>query len=105
MQLKNEVVKKTECNVKIKNIEDIIPDITNLATKAILNTKLNEVKTEIPRISGLATISALDAVENKIASVTNLVKKTDYDTKSMKLKRKLLIITMINILLLQNLMN
>ena len=39
--VKNEVVKKTEYNAKIKNIEDKIPDITNLATKTILNTKLN----------------------------------------------------------------
>ena len=31
--LKNEVVKKTEYNAKIKNIEDKIPDISDLATK------------------------------------------------------------------------
>ena len=35
MQLKNEVVLKTAYNAKNKNIEDKIPDITNLAT----NTK------------------------------------------------------------------
>ena len=37
--VKNEVVKKTEYNAKIKNIEDKIRDITNLATNTILNTK------------------------------------------------------------------
>ena len=37
--VKNDVVKKTEYNAKIKNIEDKIPDITNLATKTILNAK------------------------------------------------------------------
>ena len=42
----------------IKNIEDKLPDITNLTTKAILNTKINKVKTEIPSISGLATTSS-----------------------------------------------
>ena len=31
--VKNDVVKKTEYNAKIKNIEDKIPDITSLATK------------------------------------------------------------------------
>ena len=31
--VKDEVVKKTEYNAKIKNIEDKIPDITNLGTK------------------------------------------------------------------------
>ena len=30
--VKNNVVKRTEYNAKIKNIEDKIPDITNLAT-------------------------------------------------------------------------
>ena len=73
--VKNEVAKKTENNAKIKNIEDKIPDITNLATKTILNAKINEVKSEIPSINGLTTTSALTAVENKIHSVSNLVKK------------------------------
>ena len=53
--VKNEVVKKTEYDAKIKNIEDKIPDISNLATKSNLNTKINEVKNEIPSITGLAT--------------------------------------------------
>ena len=44
--VRNEVVKKTECNAKVKNVEDKIPDITNLAAKTIFNTKINEVKTE-----------------------------------------------------------
>ena len=56
--VKNEVVKKTEYNAKIKNIEDKIPDISNLASKTILNTKINKVKNEIPSITGLATTSA-----------------------------------------------
>ena len=73
--VKNEVVKKTEYNAKIKNIEDKIPDISNLATKSNLNTKINEVKNEIPSITGLATTSALTAVENKNPSISNLVKK------------------------------
>ena len=65
----------------MKNIEDKIPDISNLATKAIPNTKTNEAKTEIPSVSDLATTSALTAVENKIPNVSNLVKTTDYGTK------------------------
>ena len=39
--VKNEVVKKIEYNAKIKNIEDKMPGITNLATETILNTKSN----------------------------------------------------------------
>ena len=44
-------------NAKIKNIEDKIPDITNLATKTTLNAKTNEVKGEIPSITDLANKS------------------------------------------------
>ena len=46
--VKNNVVKKDVYNAKIKNIEDKIPDITNLATNASLNGKITEVKDEIP---------------------------------------------------------
>ena len=42
--VKNDVVKKTDYNAKIKNIKDKIPNITNLATKTTLNAKINEVK-------------------------------------------------------------
>ena len=41
--VKNDFVKKTEYNARIKSIEDKIPDISNLATKSILNAKINEV--------------------------------------------------------------
>ena len=49
--VKNDVVKKGVYNAKIKNIEDKLPDITNLATNASLNVKINEVKCEIPGIT------------------------------------------------------
>ena len=53
-------------NAKIENIEDKIPDITNLATK-----------------------TALNAVEIKIPSVNNLVKKTDYNAKIEEIEKKI----------------
>ena len=87
--IKNQVVKKTEYNSKIKNIEDKIPDISNLATKSILNTKINEVKKEIPSIGNLATTSALTSVENKIPSISILVKKTDYNAKVSDMEKKI----------------
>ena len=102
-------VKKTVYDAKIKNIEDKIPDISNLATKSNLNTKINEVKNEIPSITGLATISALTAVENKIPSnsglatistltavenkipsISSLVEKTDYDTKVGEIENRMI---------------
>ena len=68
------LLKKTYIyNVKIKNIEDKIPNITNLATKTTLNAKINEVKDEIPNITDLATKTVLNAVANKKPNVSNLV--------------------------------
>ena len=70
--MKNEAVKKDVYNAKIKNIEDIIPDVTNIVTKNTLNAKINAAKNEI-NITNLATTSALTVVDNKIPSVSNLV--------------------------------
>ena len=64
--VKNDVVKKDVYNAKIYDIEDKIPNITNLATDATLNAKINEVKNEIHNITNLATTAALTAIENKI---------------------------------------
>ena len=103
--VKNVFVKKDVYNAKIKNIEDKIPDITNLTTKTTLSAKINEAKGEIPNITNLATTSDLTAVENKIPSVSNLIKKLTITQELVKLKRKLLIIIMINRLLLHNLIS
>ena len=45
----NEVVKRTDYNVKITEIENKIPNINNLATKTALNT----IENKIPDTSGL----------------------------------------------------
>ena len=100
-------VKKDVHNAKIKNIEDKISDITILATNATLNAKTNEVNDECiyqnVSITDLATFAILTTIKNKRANVSNLVKKLTITQKLMKLKTKLLIMKMINILLLQNL--
>ena len=57
--------------------------------------KFTELENKIPDISNLATNTALTAVKNKIPSVSSLVKKTDYDTKILKLRINLIIIIMI----------
>ena len=67
---------------------------------------MNETKCEIASITNLANKASFNAVENKISSVSNLVKKIDYNTKINEIeKKKILIIIMINILLLQNLIS
>ena len=44
--VKNDVIIKDVINANI-NIEDKIPDITNLATNTTLNAKINKVKNKI----------------------------------------------------------
>ena len=80
--VKNYVAKKDVYNAKINNIEDKIPDITNLATKIILNAKINEIKSQISSITILATKTALNAVENKIPGVSSLGKKNLTSTQN-----------------------
>ena len=70
--VKNNVVKKDVYNAKIKNIEDKITNIANLATNTSLNAKINKIKGKIPSITNLATTAALTS-ENKIPNVSNLV--------------------------------
>ena len=103
--VKNDVIQK---DAKIKNIEDKIPDITNLATTTTtVNAKINEVKNKILNITDLATTADLTAVENKIRNVSNLVKKKLTTTqKLVKLKMKLLLMMIIiNVILLRNLIS
>ena len=64
--VKNDIVKKDLYNTKIKNIEDKIPDITNLATYTTVNAKINKVKKKIPSITNLATTAALNAKINEV---------------------------------------
>ena len=82
--LKKDVIEKADYNAKITEIENKIPDISNLATKTSLNTvenkipdtnglvkktdynaKITEIEGKIPDISNLATKTALTAVEKK----------------------------------------
>ena len=85
----SKLVNKTNYNAKIKDIEDEIPDITNLATTAGLNAKINDFKYEISSISGLATTATLSAVKKKIPDVNTLVNKADYDAKISVMKKKI----------------
>ena len=65
-----------------------IADSSKLVKKSDYNAKVSQIEGKIPSISDLVTTSALTAVENKIPSISNLVKKTDYDTKISELEKK-----------------
>ena len=66
-----------------------IPDVSGLVKKTDFNSKITEIEGKIPIITGLATSSALTAVENKIPDVSDLVTKTDYNTKISDIEKKI----------------
>ena len=95
-------VLKTKYNPDKSELVEKFLILTDVLEKTDYNAETSEIECKIPSICSLVTTSALTAVENKISNVSNLVKKTDYDTKISKIRRKLLIMIIINILLPQN---
>ena len=69
----NNVVKKDLYSAKIKNIEDKIPDTTNLAANTTLNAKISEIENEMPSITNNANINE---IKNEIPDITNLATST-----------------------------
>ena len=78
------LVKKTDYNAKVTDLENIIPDISNLATKTALTT----VENKISDISNLAIKTTLIKVSNTVPDINTLIKKGDYDTKIEKIESK-----------------
>ena len=76
-------------NAKINYIKNEIPSVTNLATNDSHNAKINEVKKEIPSIINLATTIGLTAFEDEISDVSDLVKKADYDADIIDIKNNI----------------
>ena len=70
-------------------LEKIIPDTSGLVKKTDYNAKITEIEGKIRSTSGLATNAALTAVENKIPNINSLVRKTDYDRKITGTEKKL----------------
>ena len=83
---------------EIEKIKIKIRDTSARIKKTDYNAKLTKLENKIPDASCLATKTALTLVENKIPSVSSLVKKKIMMQESLKLKKNLLIIIMINIL-------
>ena len=57
-------------------------------TDFVKKAKLTELENKIPDISNLATKTVLTTVENKTPNASSLVKKTDYDTKITEIEKK-----------------
>ena len=67
--------------------------------------KLTELENKIPDISNLVTKTALTTAENKITDISSLAKKTDYNTKVTEIQNKLNNHNHANILVLRSLIN
>ena len=100
----SDFVLKTKYQTDKTELEIKISDSSDLVKKTDYNTKITEIEGKIADISNLATKTALTSVENKIPSVSDLVKQT-ITQKLLKLKINLIIIIMTNILILQSLTN
>ena len=51
------------------------PDTSGLVKKTDYDAKISKIESEIPSISGSATSFALDAVQNKMPDISNLIRK------------------------------
>ena len=100
--VKNAVVRKTVYNKLVAKVDNI--NTSDFVLKTVYNTDKKELENKIPDISNLATKTALTAIENKIPSVSNLVKKQTIILKLLILKIHLITMIMIDILILQSLM-
>ena len=69
------LVKKTDYNTKITEIEDKILDTSGLVKKTDYNTKITEIEGKIPDTSNLATKTALTTVEIKYLVLVILQQK------------------------------
>ena len=67
----SDFVLKTKYQTDKTELENKIPDVSNLVKKA----KLTELENKIPDVSSLATKTALTPVEKNIPDVSSLVKK------------------------------
>ena len=94
---------KTTYNTDKAELQNKIPDVSNLVKK----TKLTELENKIPDLSNLATKTGLTTVENKIPLVKKylLLKKQSITLKLQKLKINLMTIIMTNILIIKSLIN
>ena len=61
-----------------------------LEEEKIIKNIRSKVESEISNITNLATNTAFAAVKDKIPYVSNLVKKTDYNTKICEIERKII---------------
>ena len=92
----NEVVKKTEYDKLVTKVNNINIGTGKFILKSDYDADKTKIENKIPNISKLATKAALNTIENKIPDVSNLVKKSDYDTKIKDIENKYITTTEFN---------
>ena len=73
--VKNDVVKKTVYNKLVAKVDNI--NTNDFVLKSKHSTDKTELENKIPDVSDLSTKAQLNAVENKIASTYNIASKSD----------------------------
>ena len=68
-------------------VKNKIPNVSGFLLTSVFNSKTTEVENKIPDIKNLASKAELNAVENKIPNTSNLVTKTEYATEISRIKK------------------
>ena len=76
----NGAVEKNVYDELLKKINAI--DTNGLFIETGYDPKIMKIKGEIPSVASLLTTANLNAVDNKITNVSNIVKETDFDAKT-----------------------
>ena len=92
----NEVVKKTEYDKLVTKVNNINIGTGKFILKSDYDADKTELENKIPNISNLATKAALNTIENKIPDVSNLVEKSDFDTIIKDIENKYITTTEFN---------
>ena len=83
----------TVLNTKTSEVENKIPNTSNLVTTTVLNTKISEIQNKIPDNFKYITTQEFNKLtaENFAARLkqADLVNKTDFDNKPISLYRRI----------------
>ena len=79
---------KTKFNTDKTELEKKNPYTSGIVKETNYNTKITELENKISDITNLATKTTLTTLENEILDVSSLVKKTDYNTEVAEIDTK-----------------
>ena len=80
------MVKKTDFNTKVTEIEGKIPNVSGFLLTSVFDSKITEIENKIPDTKTLASKTEVTTVENKMPNISNLNLKTEYAAEITKIK-------------------